>query len=146
MYGPGDTFDPERSHVIAAIIKKIYEAKRDGKDTIEVWGTGSVSREFLFVKDGVEGIILATEKYDKERPVNIGAGREITIKELVETIAKLMDFQGKIIWDSSKPDGQPRRCLDISRAKEEFGFMAQKDLVEGLKETIEWYKNNPITL
>lgn len=144
MYGPGDTFDPERSHVIAAIIKKIYEAKRDGKDAIEVWGTGAVSREFLFVEDGVEGIILATENYDKENPVNIGAGREITIKELVLAIAKLMDFEGEIKWDSTKPDGQPRRCLDVSRAKQEFGFTAKKDLMEGLKETIEWYKNNPI--
>jgi len=139
LYGPGDNFDPKSSHVIAALIRKIYEAKRDNKNYIEVWGTGKPTREFLYVGDGVEGIILATEKYDKSEPVNLGSGTEISIKNLVELICKLMNFKGEIYWDTSKPDGQPRRCLDVSRAEKEFGFVAKTDFEEGLKETIKWY-------
>ncbi|KKP32383.1 MAG: GDP-fucose synthetase [Candidatus Staskawiczbacteria bacterium RIFOXYB2_FULL_32_9] len=142
MYGPGDAFEDDKSHVIAALIKKIYNAKKWNKEYIDVWGTGEVSREFLYVKDGVEGIILATENYDKSEPVNIGSGKEITIKELVNLVASLMDFKGEIRWDKTKPNGQPRRCLDISRAKNEFGFMAKTDFIEGLKNTIKWYQEN----
>lgn len=144
MYGPGDTFNPEKSHVIAAIIKKVYEAKRDKKDFIEVWGTGKATRGFLYVEDGAEGILSAAEKYDKPAPVNLGSALEISIKDLVELICKLMDFNGKIIWDASKPDGQPRRCLDVSKARQEFGFEAKTDFTEGLKNTIKWYQENPI--
>jgi len=140
MYGPGDNFDPRKSHVIAALIRKIYEAKRNGRDYIEVWGTGKASREFLYVEDGAEGIILATEKYDKPEPVNLGSGMEISIKDLVQLICKLMDFKGEIRWDTSRPDGQPSRMLDISRAKKEFDFRAKTKFEEGLKRTIEWYK------
>ena len=143
MYGPGDAFDPKKSHVISALIKKVHDAKRDQKSFIEIWGTGKASREFLYVEDGVEGILLATEKYDKADPVNIGVEKEITIKDLVDTIVKLTDFKGEIKWDSSKPDGQPRRMLDTSRAKEELGFEAKTDFIEGLKNTIEWYEQNP---
>lgn len=144
MYGPGDAFDPKKSHVISALIKKVHDAKRDQKSFIEIWGTGKASREFLYVEDGVEGILLATEKYDKADPVNIGVEKEITIKDLVDTIVKLTDFKGEIKWDSSKPDGQPRRMLDTSRAKEELGFEAKTDFIEGLKNTIEWYEQNPL--
>jgi len=139
MYGPGDNFDLRSSHVIAAIIRKVYEAKKEGKNYIEVWGSGKATRGFLYVEDGAEGIALATEKYDKPDPVNLGAGNEISIKDLVKLICKLMNFKGKIIWDKTKPDGQPRRCLDISRAKKEFGFLAKTSLEEGLKKTINWY-------
>ena len=140
LYGPGDNFDPESSHVIPALIKKVKEAMDSGQDHIDVWGTGSASREFLYVDDAAEGVVLATEKYDKPDPVNLGAGMEIKIKDLVETIAELMDFKGEIRWDSSKPDGQPRRCLDVSRAEKEFGFRAHTSFREGLKNTIEWYE------
>lgn len=139
MFGPGDTFDPKLSHVIAAIIKKVYDAKKQGKNYIKVWGTGRPTRGFLYVEDGAEGIVLATEKYNKPEPVNIGSDMEISIKDLVKLICRLMDFQGKIQWDASKPDGQPRRCLDVSRAKREFGFKAETDFIEGLKKTINWY-------
>ena len=139
MYGPGDNFDPKSSHVIAAIVRKVYEAKREGKDYIEAWGTGKPTREFLYVEDGAEGIILATEKYDKSEPVNLGSGMEISIKDLIEMICRLMDFDGEIRWDTSKPDGQPRRRLDTSRAEKEFGFRAKTDFEEGLKNTINWY-------
>ena len=145
MYGPEDTFDPSRSHVISALIKKFYDAKKEGKQHIDIWGTGKASREFLYVEDGAEGILLATEKYDKEDPVNIGVGKEMTIRELVDTIAKLTDFKGEIKWDASKPDGQPRRMLDMTRAKQEFGFEAKTDFTEGLKNTITWYEKNPIS-
>ena len=140
MYGPGDNFDPRKSHVIAALIRKIYEAKRNGRDYIEVWGTGKASREFLYVEDGAEGIILATEKYDKPEPVNLGSGMEISIKDLVKLICKLMNFKGEIRWDTSRPDGQPRRRLDTSRAREEFGFVAKTDFKTGLKKTIDWWE------
>jgi GDP-L-fucose synthase len=139
LYGPRDTFDPNRSHVIPALIKKMVDAKLAGRNEVVVWGTGKASREFLFVKDAAEGILLATEKYDKPNPVNLGSGNEITIKELVKLLAKLTGYNGKIVWDTSKPDGQPRRSLETSKAKEEFGFEAKTDLEEGLRETIEWY-------
>ena len=142
MYGPGDNFNPESSHVIAALIKKIADAKKQNRNYIEVWGTGKATREFLYVKDGAEGIILATEKYNKAEPVNLGSGMETSIKDLVGLISKLMDFKGEIRWDSSNPDGQPRRLLDISRAKEEFDFEAETDLKQGLKKTIDWYYQN----
>ncbi len=139
LYGPGDNFDPETSHVIPAIIKKCIDAIDNGDDHIVVWGTGNASREFLYVEDAAEAIILATEKYNKPDPVNIGAGFEIKIKDLVNIIAKLTGFKGKIIWDTTKPDGQPRRMLDTSKAEREFMFEAKTSLEEGLKRTIEWY-------
>ena len=138
LYGPGDNFDPSSSHVIPALIKKCVDAK----EKITVWGTGKASREFLYVEDAAEGIVLATEKYNKSEPVNLGAGFEITIKDLVEKIVKLTGFKGKIEWDHSKPDGQPRRMLDVSKAKKEFGFTAKTDFDEGLKKAIGWYKKN----
>ncbi len=140
LYGPGDKIDLESSHVIPALIRKFVDAVENDKKEVEVWGTGEASREFLYVEDAAEGIILATEKYNKSDPVNIGAGFEIKIKDLVKLIAKLAGFDGRIEWDTSKPDGQPRRCLDISKAKEEFGFEAKVDFREGLKKTIERYK------
>jgi len=141
MYGPGDNFNLDTSHVIAALIKKVADAKKEGKDYIEVWGTGKATREFLYVEDAAEAIILATEKYDKPDPVNIGSSTEISIKDLVETICRLMDFKGEIRWDISKPDGQPRRRLDVSRAEKEFGFRAQTNFEIGLQKTIEWYRS-----
>ncbi len=142
LYGPRDNFNPDSSHVIPALIKKFTEAVRDGEDVVEVWGTGSASREFLYVDDAARAIVLAAEKYNKPDPVNIGAGNEISIKKLVEIIAKYTDFKGKIHWDTSKPDGQPRRGLDVSRAEREFGFRALISFEEGLKQTIEWYKKS----
>lgn len=142
LYGPRDNFDDRSSHVIPALIKKCVEAKEAGRDSIEVWGTGKATREFFYVEDAAEAIALAAERYDGTEPVNLGAGFEISIKDLVELIAKLTGFEGKIVWDSSKPDGQPRRCLDTSRAKEYFGFEAHTNFEEGLKKTIDWYKEN----
>ncbi len=139
LYGPGDNFDPESSHVIPALIRKVAEAKKNNQEYIEVWGTGRATREFFYVEDAAEGIISATEKYDKADPVNLGSGMEISIKDLVELICKLMDFKGEIRWDTLKPDGQPRRMLDTSRAKEEFGFEAEVDFREGLGRTINYY-------
>jgi len=139
LYGPRDNFDPSSSHVIPALIRKVYEAKKEGRNYIEVWGTGKATREFLYVEDAAEGIILATEKYDKPEPVNLGSGFEISIKNLVELICQLMDFKGEIRWDTTKPDGQPRRCLDVSKAEKEFGFRAKTKFEEGLKKTIDWY-------
>jgi GDP-L-fucose synthase len=139
LYGPGDNLDPESSHVIPALIKKCIDAIKEGKKRIVVWGTGKPTREFLYVEDAAAGIVLATEKYNKGEPVNLGAGFEISIKDLVELICELSGFKGKIEWDTSKPDGQPRRLLDTSRAKQEFGFEAKTDFREGLKKTIEWY-------
>jgi GDP-L-fucose synthase len=141
LYGPRDNFDLESSHVIPALIRKFIEAVRNNKKEVEVWGTGKASREFLYVEDAARGIILATEKYNKPEPVNLGAGFEIKIKDLVELIAELTEFDGVIRWDTSKPDGQPRRCLDVSRAKEEFGFEVKVDFREGLEKTIKWYKS-----
>ena len=139
LYGPGDDFDLESSHVIPALIRKAVEAKERGERRIVAWGTGKVSREFLYVEDAAEGIILATEKYDKADSINLGAGFEISIKELAESICELAGFDGEIEWDTSKPDGQPRRRLDTSKAKAEFSFEARIDLREGLRRTIEWY-------
>ena len=140
LYGPRDNFDLQSSHVIPALIRKCVEAKRKGADHIEAWGTGSASREFLYVDDAAEGIVLATLNYNEPDPINLGAGREITIKNLTELVASLSGFQGKIVWDPTKPDGQPRRCLDTAKAREKFGFVAQTTLEEGLKKTIAWYE------
>ena len=142
LYGPGDNFDPESSHVIPALIRKCVEAQERGDDVITAWGTGQVSREFIYVEDAAEGILLATERYDRPEPVNLGTGREITIKELAELTADLTGFEGEIRWDTSKPDGQPRRCLDTSRAEREFGFRAETPFDVGLKKTVEWYRRN----
>ena len=142
LYGPGDNFSPESSHVIPALIKKVAEAKKEGRDFIDVWGTGKATREFLYVEDAAEGIVLATEKYSGAEPVNLGSGMEISIKNLVVLVCKLMDYKGEIHWDSSKPDGQPRRMLDTSRAEKEFSFKAKTDFETGLKRTIEWYLKN----
>jgi len=139
LYGPGDNFDPGSSHVIPALIRKCVEAVESGRDYIECWGTGEASREFIYAADAAEGILLATEHYNGSEPVNIGAGFEIKIKELVGKIAALTGFKGEIGWDSSKPDGQPRRRLDVSRAKKYFGFEAKTSFDEGLKATVEWY-------
>jgi len=138
--GPYDDFNLVSSHVIPALIRKFTAAVENNKKEVEVWGTGKASRELLYVEDAAEGILLATEKYNKPEPVNIGAGFEIKIEDLVELIAELIGFEGEIKWDTTKPDGQPRRCLDVSRAKEEFGFQAKVDLRVGLKKTIEWYQ------
>ena len=142
LYGPGDNFDPGSSHVIPALIKKCVDAIESAADHIVCWGTGKVSREFIYAADAAEGILLATEHYNGSEPVNIGAGFEITIKELVEKITGLTGFKGQIRWDSSKPDGQPRRRLDVSKAKKYFGFEAKTSFDQGLKATIEWYKAN----
>jgi len=139
LYGPGDNFDPASSHVIPALIKRVAEAVDQGRDEIEVWGTGGASREFLYVEDAAEGIIRATERYDGAEPMNIGAGREVTIRELVTTICQLLEFRGRIVWDTSKPDGQPRRMLDTSRAERECGFQASMTMEEGLRRTIDWF-------
>ncbi|MGD0948156.1 MAG: GDP-L-fucose synthase [Candidatus Binatia bacterium] len=138
LYGPWDTFDPRRSHVIPALIKKCLDAIERREEVVEVWGTGSASREFLYVEDCARAIALATERYDKPAPVNIGSGSEITIRDLAQRIADLTGFGGEIHWDASKPDGQPRRCLDVSRAAAEFGFRATMDFNEGLRRTIAW--------
>lgn len=140
LYGPGDNFDPCCSHVIPALIKKCFDAIKNGDGEIVVWGTGEATREFIYVADAAEGIVRAAEGYNKSEPVNIGAGFEISIKELVKLIVELTGFNGKVIWDGTKPDGQPRRCLDISRAEMEFGFKARCNFEDGLKETIEWYR------
>lgn len=142
LYGPKDNFSLESSHVIPALIRKMIEAKEKNIKSIEVWGDGSASREFIYVEDAAEAIVLATEKYDKEEPINIGNGSEISIKALVETLKELIDFKGEIIWDKSKPNGQPRRRLDITKAQKEFYFDAKIDFRKGLEKTIEWYKMN----
>jgi GDP-L-fucose synthase len=140
LYGPGDNFDPASSHVIPALIKKCLEARERGDDEIEVWGTGSASREFLYVDDAAEGIVRAAELYDGAEPVNLGAGLEISIRELVSLIADLTGFTGSIRWDASKPDGQPKRLLDTSRARDLFGFVASTTFEDGLRQTLEWYR------
>ena len=140
LYGPGDNFDPKTSHAIPALIKKCLDAVKEGKEEIVVWGTGKPTREYLYVEDAAEGILLATEKYNKPDAVNLGSGFEISIKDLVSLIASLTGFKGRISWDTSKPDGQPRRLFDSSRAEREFGFKAKTGFKEGLKKTIEWYK------
>jgi GDP-L-fucose synthase len=140
LYGPGDNFNPASSHVIPALIKKCVDAREAGDDHIEVWGTGSASREFLFVEDAAEGIVLATERYDDADPVNLGVGREITIRDLVDLIVRLTGFEGAVRWDASKPDGQPRRALDTSRARDRFGFVARTSFEDGLRATVGWYE------
>lgn len=142
LYGPGDNFDPRSSHVIPALIRKFAEAQDKGSKKVEAWGTGEASREFLYVDDAAEGIVLAAEKYNGPEPVNLGAGFEIKIKDLVGLISRLMDFRGEIVWDRTKPDGQPRRMLDVSRAKKLFGFKAKTKFETGLKSTIDWYMEN----
>ena len=139
LYGPGDNFDPRSSHVIPALIRKCVEARENGDDHIIVWGDGSPTREFIYVKDAARGIALATGHYNKSEPVNLGSGFEISIKDLAEKIASLTGFEGDLVWDTSKPNGQPRRALDTSKAKEEFGFEAQTDFDEGLEATVNWY-------
>jgi GDP-L-fucose synthase len=140
LYGPGDNFNPASSHVIPALIKKCVDARDAGDDHIEVWGTGAASREFLYVDDAAEGIVLATERYDDADPVNLGVGHEITIRDLVDLIVRFTGFQGEVRWDASKPDGQPRRALDTSRARERFGFVAKTSFEDGLRATVRWYE------
>ena len=142
LYGPGDNFDPETSHVIPALIRKFVTARDAGDDEVEVWGTGAASREFLYVDDAARAIVMATERYDQADPVNVGAGREIRIRDLVEMIADLVGYKGEIRWDTSKPDGQPRRMLDTTRAEERFGFTAEVELEEGLGHTVAWWERN----
>jgi GDP-L-fucose synthase len=142
LYGPGDNFNPKSSHVIPALIRKCVEAKENGDDHIVVWGDGSPTREFIYVTDAAEGIALATARYNESDPVNIGSGFEISIKDLVEKIAHLTGFEGDLVWDTSKPNGQPRRALDTSRAKEKFGFEARTDFDEGLINTIRWFQEH----
>ncbi len=139
LYGPGDNFDLKSSHVIPVLIRKFVEAKQRGDRQVACWGTGSASREFFYVEDAARGIVKATQSYDSSDPVNLGAGFEITIKDLAEKIRDLVGFTGEIVWDPTQPDGQPRRCLDVSRAKERFGFAAQVSFDQGLRQTIDWY-------
>jgi GDP-L-fucose synthase len=146
LYGPADNFDPASSHVIPALIKKCVDAREAGADHIDAWGTGSASREFLYVDDAAEGIVLGTERYDGADPVNLGVGHEITIRDLTELVARLTRFEGEIRWDPSKPDGQPRRALDTSRAREAFGFVATTTFEDGLRNTIEWYERQRVPL
>jgi len=140
LYGPRDNFNLESSHVIPALIRKFTKAVEQREKKVTVWGTGKASREFLYVEDAAEGIISATEKYNQPDPVNLGTGKEITIKQLVKLVAQLTGYDGQIIWDTTKPDGQPRRGLDITRAKTEFNFEAGTNLTSGLQKTIDWYK------
>lgn len=140
LYGPRDSFDPERSHVIPALIKKCFDALEASLPEVVVWGTGSASREFLYVEDCARAIALAAERYAGSEPVNLGSGREIAIRDLVPLVAELVGYRGRIVWDQTKPDGQPRRCLDVSRAERDFGFRAETDFREGLRRTIEWYR------
>lgn len=142
LYGPADNFDPVTSHVIPALIRKTVEAQEAGRAWIDVWGSGSASREFLFVRDAARAIVQAAEMYNGHQPVNIGSGSEITIRALAERICELCSFTGQIRWDTSKPDGQPRRCLDVTRAEHEFGFRATTSLIDGLRETIQWYRQD----
>ncbi len=140
LYGPGDNFDLHSSHVIPALIRKFIEARRSGARTVSAWGTGSVSREFLFVEDAAEGILLAAERYDKAEPVNLGSGEEVTVRDLAGMIRELTGYVGEIEWNPAQPDGQPRRRLDTTRAREEFGFQARTSLRQGLQQTIAWYE------
>ncbi|MBD2481135.1 GDP-L-fucose synthase [Planktothrix sp. FACHB-1365] len=142
LYGPEDNFDPKSSHVIPALIRKVYEAQQRGDKTLPVWGDGSPSREFLYSTDAARGIVMATQLYNEPDPVNLGTNQEVKIKDLVETICELMGFEGEIVWETDKPNGQPRRCLDTTRAKEKFGFMAEVGFKEGLKNTIDWYRQH----
>ncbi len=141
LYGPGDNFDPETSHVIPALIRKCFEARDRGEQKIVCWGDGSPTREFLYVEDAAEGLVQATQGYDDGEPVNLGSGREISIRDLAMLIVRLTGFTGRIEWDTSKPNGQPRRCLDVTRARQRFGFVATTDFETGLASTIEWYRD-----
>ena len=140
LYGPGDNFDLENSHVIPALIRKMMEAKAGGRRSVSLWGTGTPTREFLYVGDAARGIAMAAERYDGRDPVNLGTGKEITIKDLANLVAEVIGFKGSIVWDASKPDGQPRRALDTTKAEQMFGFKAETDLQDGLRRTVEWYK------
>jgi len=142
LYGPGDHFDPEDAHVIPALILKFFDAKDRGLEKVIAWGTGNPSREFLYVKDAARGIVMAAERYEKSAPVNVGSGEEIRIGELVYMIKELVGYEGDVEWDASRPDGQPRRKLDVTKAKEEFGFESETTLAEGLVETVEWYRTH----
>jgi len=146
LYGPGDNFNPRSSHVIPALIKKCIDAIDAHNDSIEVWGTGTATREFFYVEDAAEAIYLATQSYNKSEPVNIGTGQEISIKDLTNLIVQLTGFNGKIIWNTNKPDGQPKRMLDTTKARREFGFIAKTDIIIGLTKTIKWYKENKLLL
>jgi GDP-L-fucose synthase len=140
LYGPRDNFDPETSHVIPALIRKCVEAGQRGEREVVVWGDGSPTREFLYVEDAAEGILLAAERYDDPEPVNLGSGVEVSIRDLVEKVRGLTGFEGQVRWDTTRPNGQPRRCLDVTRARERFGFSARTSLDEGLRRTIQWYR------
>lgn len=142
LYGPEDNFDPSSSHVIPALIRKIYEAQQKGEMTLPAWGDGSPTREFLYSTDAARGIVMATTDYNQPEPVNLGTGYEISIRDLVELICELMEFKGEIVWETDKPNGQPRRCLDIERAKQEFNFTAEMEFKQGLKNTIDWYRQH----
>ena len=142
LYGPEDNFDPSSSHVIPALIRKVYEAQQRGDKQLPVWGDGTPSREFLYSTDAARGIVMATQKYNDPDPVNLGTGYEITIRDLVELICELMEFKGELVWETDQPNGQPRRCLDTERAKQAFGFTAQVEFKEGLKNTIDWYRQH----
>ncbi len=143
LYGPEDNFDPNSSHVIPALIRKVYEAQQRGDKKLPVWGDGSPTREFLYSRDAARGIVMATQKYNEAAPVNLGTNHEVAIGDLVETICELMDFEGEIVWQTDQPNGQPRRCLDTQRAKEKFGFVAETEFRQGLKNTIDWYRQHP---
>lgn len=143
LYGPEDNFNPRSSHVIPALIHKVYEAQQRGDKHLPVWGDGSPTREFLYSTDAARGIVIATQKYDESEPVNLGTNYEISIKDLVELICELMEFTGEIVWETDKPNGQPRRCLDTNKAKEKFGFVAETEFRQGLKNTIDWYRQHP---
>jgi GDP-L-fucose synthase len=142
LYGPRDNFNLQSSHVIPAVIRKVVEAKRRGDKQIVAWGPGHVSREFLYVEDAAEGILLAAERYDRPDPVNLGSGSEVTVRNLVHLICEMAGFRGEVVWDSSQPDGQPRRCLDVTRAESEFSFKAKINLREGLARTIAWFEES----
>ncbi|MBR8830110.1 MAG: GDP-L-fucose synthase [Chroococcopsis gigantea SAG 12.99] len=142
LYGPEDNFDPSSSHVIPALVRKVHEAQQRGDQELPVWGDGSPTREFLYSTDAARGIVMATQGYDEPEPVNLGTNHEISIRDLVNSIAELMEFDGKILWETDKPNGQPRRCLDTARAREKFGFTAQMSFRDGLKQTIDWYRQN----
>jgi len=144
LYGPEDNFDPSSSHVIPALIRKVHEAQQQGDRQIPVWGDGSPTREFLYSTDAARGIVMGTQSYDESEPVNLGTGYEITIKALITTICELMGYEGELVWELDKPNGQPRRCLDTQRAKEKFGFVAEMEFKQGLKNTIDWYRQHAV--
>ena len=146
LYGPEDNFDPKTSHVIPALIRKVHEAQIKGEKKISVWGDGSATREFLYAEDAARGIVLGTQYYNSPEPVNLGTGHEFSIRDLIHLICELMEFDGEIVWETDKPNGQPRRCLDVERAKKAFGFTAQIDLKQGLKNTIDWWRQNAVLL